>query len=60
MTAEDPWESLPELSISLSEQQRLELLRRRELHQAEPERGRPWREVLDEIERSPVQFAKPR
>jgi hypothetical protein len=28
-----------------------ELRRREALHRANPARGRPWREVLDEIER---------
>lgn len=49
--AEDLWDSLPERQVQLSEAQREELERRRELHAADPGRGRPWREVLEEIER---------
>ena len=48
--AEDLWDSLPERDVALSEAQRAELLRRRALAAADPARGRPWREVLDEIE----------
>jgi putative addiction module component (TIGR02574 family) len=49
--AEDLWDSLPERQVQLSEAQRAELERRRDLHVADPARGRPWRDVLDEIER---------
>ena len=48
--AEDLWDSLPEAKIELAERQIAELDRRRNLHVADPVRGRPWREVLDEIE----------
>ena len=48
--AEDLWDSLPERHIQLTEGQRTELERRRTLHAADPARGRPWREVLDEVE----------
>lgn len=48
--AEDLWDSLPERQVQLSDAQRAELERRRALHAADPARGRPWREVLDEIE----------
>lgn len=47
--AEELWDSLDATSLPLSEQQTTELRRRREmLDQAPP--GRPWQEVLDEIE----------
>ena len=49
--AEDLWDSLPDRRPVLSAVQQAELDRRAELHAAEPSRGRPWREVLDEIER---------
>ena len=49
--AEDLWDSLPESNIQLTDAQRAELDRRLALEKAEPGRGRPWREVLDEIER---------
>ena len=49
--AEDLWDSLPESNIRLTDAQRAELDRRLALHKADPGRGRPWREVLDEIER---------
>jgi putative addiction module component (TIGR02574 family) len=49
--AEDLWDSLPERHVQLSEAQRAELERRRDLHVADPARGHPWRDVLDEIER---------
>lgn len=48
--AEDLWDSLPERAIPLSDVQRAELARRRAVHEADPARGRQWREVLDEIE----------
>ncbi|MEO7963025.1 MAG: addiction module protein [Gemmatimonadaceae bacterium] len=48
--AEDLWDSLPEREVVLSDAQRAELMRRRALAEADPTRGRPWREVLDEIE----------
>jgi putative addiction module component (TIGR02574 family) len=49
--AEDLWDSLPESHIQLTDAQRAELDRRLVLEKADPGRGRPWREVLDEIER---------
>lgn len=49
--AEDLWDSLPERHVQLTDAQRAELDRRWALQKAEPNRGRPWREVLDEIER---------
>jgi len=48
--AEDLWDSLPDRRPSLTDAQRAELTRRTALHAAEPTRGRPWRDVLDEIE----------
>ncbi|MEO7966526.1 MAG: addiction module protein [Gemmatimonadaceae bacterium] len=47
--AEDLWDSLPERDVTLSDAQRAELTWRRALAEAEPNRGRPWREVLAEI-----------
>ncbi len=48
---EDLWDSLTPADIPLTPAQVKELDRREALHRAEPKRGRPWREVLDEIER---------
>jgi putative addiction module component (TIGR02574 family) len=48
---EDLWDSLSPGDIPLTTAQAEELDRREALHQADPQRGRPWREVLDEIER---------
>ena len=48
--AEDLWDSLPESQPQLTDAQRAELERRRAFHAADPGRGRPWREVMDEIE----------
>ena len=48
--AEDLWDSLPERQVQLTDVQRTELDRRRALHAADSARGRPWREVMDEIE----------
>ena len=48
--AEDLWDSLPERHVQLSDAQRTELDRRLALHLADPTRGRPWREVVDDIE----------
>lgn len=51
LLAEDPRDGLPERRVQLSEAQRAELERRRDLHVADPAPGRPWRDLLDEIER---------
>ena len=48
---EELWDSLTPADIPLTPAQVKELGRREALHRADPERGRPWREVLDEIER---------
>jgi putative addiction module component (TIGR02574 family) len=48
--AEDLWDSLPIRDVTITDAQRAELERRRQLHEAAPDRGRPWRDVLDEIE----------
>jgi len=48
---EDLWDSLSPADIPLTAAQAEELDRRELLHRADPTRGRPWREVLDEIER---------
>ena len=45
------WDSLEPDQIPLTAAQKEELDRREALHRANPGRGRPWREVLDEIER---------
>ena len=45
------WESLTPDDIPLTPGQVAELDRREALYQANPLRGRPWRVVLDEIER---------
>jgi putative addiction module component (TIGR02574 family) len=47
---EELWDSLAPTDIPLSPAQVEELDRREALHRADPSRGRPWREVLDEIE----------
>jgi putative addiction module component (TIGR02574 family) len=47
------WDSLSPADIPLTPSQVKELDRREALHRANPERGRPWREVLDEIDRRP-------
>ncbi|MCX5766685.1 MAG: addiction module protein [Gemmatimonadetes bacterium] len=49
--AEDLWDSLPERQVELSDSQRVELDRRLAVREADPSRGRPWRDVLDEIEK---------
>jgi putative addiction module component (TIGR02574 family) len=49
--AEDLWDSLEPGSIPLTDAQRDELERRRTLHEGDPTRGRPWREVVDEVKR---------
>lgn len=48
---EQLWDSLSPGDIPLTPTQAEELDRREALHRANPQRGRPWREVLDEIER---------
>jgi putative addiction module component (TIGR02574 family) len=48
---EQLWDSLSPNDIPLTPAQAEELDRREALHRAAPRRGRPWREVLDEIER---------
>ena len=47
---EELWDSLAPADIPLTPAQGQELDRREALHRADPGRGRPWREVLDEIE----------
>ena len=47
---EELWDSLTPADIPLTPTQAEELDRREALHRADPQRGRPWREVLDEIE----------
>ncbi len=48
--AEDLWDSLTEDDIELTDEQVAELERRRERLDREGPRGRPWREVLDELD----------
>jgi putative addiction module component (TIGR02574 family) len=48
---EELWDSLEPADIPLTTAQAEELDRREALHNAQPTRGRPWRDVLDEIER---------
>jgi len=48
--AEDLWNSL-EPDVPLTDAQAEELERRRALHDADPDRGRPWRDVIDEAKR---------
>ena len=48
---EELWDSLSPADIPLTPAQAEELDRREALHRANPHRGRPWREVLDDIER---------
>lgn len=47
---EELWDSLEPDQVPLTPAQAEELKRREALHRANPSRGRPWREVLDEIE----------
>jgi putative addiction module component (TIGR02574 family) len=47
---EELWDSLSPEDIPLTNAQELELDRREQLHRENPRRGRPWREILDEIE----------
>ncbi|HWP36681.1 MAG TPA: addiction module protein [Gemmatimonadales bacterium] len=48
---EELWDSLSPADIPLTAAQAEELDRREALHRADLRRGRPWRDVLDEIER---------
>ena len=48
---EELWDSLSPSDLPLTAAQSEELDRREALHHADPKRGRPWRDVLDEIER---------
>ena len=47
---EELWDSLTPADIPLTPAQAEEVDRREALHRTDPRRGRPWREVLDEIE----------
>jgi putative addiction module component (TIGR02574 family) len=49
--AEELWDSLTEEEIALTPEQLEELERRRDRLQREGPRGRPWRDVLNEIEK---------
>ena len=49
---EELWDSLAPSEIPLTPAQAEELDRREALHRTQPGAGRPWREVLDEIERT--------
>ncbi len=49
--AEDLWDSLEPTQVPLTPAQTAELTRRRALHEADPSRGKPWREVLEDTER---------
>lgn len=46
------WDSLSPEDVPLTPAQAAELDRREALYLQNPNRGRPWREVLDEIKRS--------
>ena len=48
---EELWDSLSPNDIPITSAQSAELDRREDLHRANATRGRPWREVLDDIER---------
>ena len=48
---EELWDSLTPEEIPITAEQARELRRREALHEADPHRGRPWREAFDEIER---------
>jgi putative addiction module component (TIGR02574 family) len=48
---EELWDSLTPDQVPLTAAQAEELDRREAIHHADPGRGRPWREALDEIER---------
>ena len=47
---EELWDSLTPEQVQVSASQAEELARREALHDADPRRGRQWRQVLDEIE----------
>ena len=47
---EDLWDSLTPDEVPVTPSQAEELARREALHDADPNRGRQWRQVLDEIE----------
>ena len=47
---EELWNSLQESDVPLTPSQAQELERRETLHRQNPGRGKPWRDVLDEIE----------
>ena len=47
---EELWDSLTPDEVPLTPTQAAELDRREALHNGDPTRGRPWRDVLDEIE----------
>jgi putative addiction module component (TIGR02574 family) len=49
--AEDLWDSLPSEPQALTEAQQAEITRRLALHDSDPNRGRAWREVMEELER---------
>jgi putative addiction module component (TIGR02574 family) len=48
---EELWDSLSPAQVPVTAEQARELARREALHDADPRRGHPWREVFDEIER---------
>lgn len=48
--AEELWDSLSCEAQVLTEAQQVELARRLALHESDPDRGRPWREVMDTVE----------
>lgn len=48
---EELWDSLSAANVPLTPAQEREIDRREALHRAHPGRGRPWRDVLDEIQR---------
>jgi putative addiction module component (TIGR02574 family) len=47
---EDLWDSLTPDDVPVTPSQAEELARREALHDTDPNRGRRWRQVLDEIE----------
>ena len=48
--AEELWDSLEPTQVPLDPALASDLERRAEAHRREPERGRPWRNVLDDID----------
>ncbi len=48
--AEDLWDSLTEKDIELTDGQVAELERRRDRLERDGSRGRPWRQVFDELD----------